>query len=551
MSTKNLLLASLVGHAVADDFSVSVPGLGDLQGKSAYTLDRSVAVFRGIPFAQAPVGDLRWRAPKPYGPWDSPRDASEYSDSCMGSGHISSEDCLYLNVATPTAAVGDLSAQHAVMIWIHGGTYTSGGAVEFEPENIVYHAGQPVVVATMNYRINVFGFMGSQALAERSPGDGTGNYGLQDQRLAITWLRDHVSSFGGNGGDMTLFGESAGGNGVLHHLAQPASAGLFQKVIIQSGTYDAGYELADAQVIFDGMSEQLGCADVECLLKTSAEDIEAAQSWMSTATVMDTVPELHWGPVVDGVSNLGSAQELIVAGQFNRGVPVLIGSCLDEFAAFLLSDSNSSYARNMTEDGFDYIMGYIGEENLRIVKQLYDPSVYEYPSDLGRSSQWWWKIMRIATDNGIPFAGFGKGVALGHCSMRRVAQNLFRGGAPSLHMYSFGRSLLPGLEVGHGSDVPFTFAMDHSGPLPLWQLNLPGNRALSQAMIQYWTSFAANGKPSGDGLLQWPAYTPDGDMANVRFDATLSEANITLAHAFRQQACDFWDDLADLDEVVV
>jgi len=542
-----ILEEETVDDAIAADadarFLVTVPSLGELQGRSAYRRDRSVAVFRGIPYAQAPVGDLRWRAPQPYGPWDSPRDALDYRDSCMGAGannNPSSEDCLFLNVATPRTAIGDASAQHTVMIWIHGGSYLSGASNEFEIENIVYYAVQPVVVASMNYRINVFGFFGSQALADLSPEEGTGNYGLQDTRLAITWMRDHVSAFGGNGGDMTLFGESAGGNAVLHHLAQPASAGLFQKAIIQSGTYDAGYELSDAQAIFDGVSAQLGCADVDCLLSKSAQEVmESTTAWTSTATE----PEVHWGPVVDGVSNSGSAQELIADGHFNRDIPVLIGSNIDEFALFLLGNTNASYARDMTEAGFDHLMGYIGAENLRTLKQAYDPSVYEYPANLGSSSEWWWKAMRVATDNGIPFAGFSKGVALGHCSMRRVAHNLIQGGVPSLHMYSFNKVLM-GDAVAHAVDVPFVFAMNNLGSFPLPQMNLRGYKELSKAMIEYWTSFAITGEPyrHQSGLTPWPEYTLDGDRPNLRLDGSWHSTDITIEHGLRQQACDFWDD---------
>jgi len=231
-------------------------------------------------------------------------------------------------------------------------------------------------------------------------------------------------------------------------------------------------------------------------------------------------------------------------GQFNKGIPVLIGSTLDEVSIFLASDDNTSYPRNMTEAGFDHVMGHIGAENLRTLKQFYDPSVYEYPSDLGRSSQWWWMAMRVATDNGIPFAGFGKGVALGHCSMRRVAHNLIQGGVPSLHMYSFNKPVL-GDMVGHGADVLFTFAMDSISGFPLPQMNLPGYQALSEAMIQYWTSFAIHGEPyqRQPGLTQWPEYMLGGDMPNLRFDATWSTTNISLEHGLRQQACDFWDDL--------
>jgi len=295
------------------------------------------------------------------------------------------------------------------------------------------------------------------------------------------------------------------------------------------------------------VSAQLGCADVDCLLSKSAEEVmESQEAWMSNATL----PEVHWGPVVDGVSNSGSAQDLIADGRFNKGIPVLIGSNIDEFAFFLLINSNESWANDMTEDEFDNLMGHFGAENLRTLKQLYNPSVHEYPSRLGRRSQWWWMAMRVATDTGIPMAGWTKGLALGHCSMRRVAHNLIQGGVPSLHMYSFHKAVLLGM-VAHSVDVLFTFAMDFILGMPFPFMNLPGFHALSMAMIQYWTSFAINGEPyqQQPELTQWPEYSFDGDMPNLRFDGNWHTTNITVDHGFRQQACDFWDDLAGTGEV--
>eukprot|EP00812_Abedinium_dasypus_P006674 NODE_1845_length_1050_cov_358.167839.p1 GENE.NODE_1845_length_1050_cov_358.167839~~NODE_1845_length_1050_cov_358.167839.p1 ORF type:complete len:315 (+),score=61.72 NODE_1845_length_1050_cov_358.167839:128-946(+) len=240
-------------------------------------------------------------------------------------------------------------------------------------------------------------------------------------------------------------------------------------------------------------------------------------------------------------------QELIAAGQFDKSVPVLIGSNIDEFSRFInavnllsifVDTSNLPILKpRMTENDFDNLIGHLGANNVKKVKQLYDPSVYEYPRHLGLFSQWWWMAMRVATDHDIPFKGFGKGVAIGHCSMRRVAEHLLRGGAPVLYMYNFARSLLGG-QCGHGMDVPFVFSMDAFLGVS------PGNKALSRAMITYWANFAVTGQPSGDGLPQWPPYAADGDKADLRLDATFFAANITVEYSYRQAACDFWDRLA-------
>jgi len=399
----------------------------------------------------------------------------------------------------------------------------------------------PVVVVTMNYRLNTFGFLGSKALAARSPDGGTGNYGLQDQRLALEWVRDHISAFGGRGADVTIFGESAGGNSVLHHMIQPASFGLYTKAIIESGTYQGGYPMAAAEALYAAIMEKTGCGtDLDCFLNKTTKEVEVAKNEVSKTS---NLKELHWGPVVDGVSMTGTPQQLIPAGKFNKLVPVLMGSNRDEFASLIESFAaiKPMYKSSMTEADFDNLVAYLGNDTIKTVKKLYHPSVYAYPKDLGGYSQWWWAAMRIATDNGIPFKGFPVGTALGHCSARRIAEQLLRGGTPNVYLYNFARPLfLLGQTVGHGLEIPFVF---HDTKLAV--ATGGGNRKLSADMVAYWTRFADAGSPSVDKLPQWPSYAPDGDKADLCFDATFSDPNIFVEHGFRSAACDFWDKLAE------
>lgn len=528
--------------------TVTVPGLGNLTGKYSSWFSQDVAMFLGIPFAKPPVGTLRWMPPQAYGAWSSPRDATQYGDSCVsgkafvnGGGDAgSSEDCLFLNVVAKSSSK-DAPTKAPVLVWIYGGTYDTGSAQQFTPETMAAAAKDPVVVVTLNYRINTFGFLGSKALAARTPDGSTGNYGLQDQRLALEWVRDHISAFGGRGGDVTIFGESAGGNSVLHHLVQPASFGLFTKAIIESGTYEAGYPLADAEALYSAIIEKTGCGtDLDCFLNKSTKEIEVAKNEMAKTS---TLKELHWGPVVDGVSNMGTPQQLIAAGKFNKKVSVVMGSNRDEFAVFTISvpDFQAEFHPAMTEADFDHIFAYLGNDTIKTVKKLYDPSAYAYPTDLGGNSQWWWTAMRIGTDNGIPFKGFPKGTALGHCSARRIAEQLFRGGTPNVYLYNFARPFI-GKTVGHGMEIPFVFHDTITLGLG------GGNWKLSADVVAYWTHFADVGSPSVEKLLQWPSYAPNGDKANMCFDATFTEPNITIEHAFRSDACDFWDKIAEVSQ---
>merc|ERR1712070_337555 len=219
---------------------------------------------------------------------------------------------------------------------------------------------------------------------------------------------------------------------------------------------------------------------------------------MNATAAKSKLPYLHWGPIVDGVSMNGTPQELVPAGKFNNKVPVIVGSNRDEFSAFLLGKQNpqlmninADFRANMTETQFDDLFAYLGEANVKMVKRLYSPSVYTSPADLREFSQWWWTAMRIATDNGIPFEGWPTGPALGHCSARRITEQLLHGGTPSAYMYHFSRPRWFGSAtglVGHGLEIPFVFSAS--------MLLQPGNQHLAFAMTSYWVNFATSGTPN-------------------------------------------------------
>jgi len=315
---------------------------------------------------------------------------------------------------------------------------------------------------------------------------------------------------------------------------------------VESGTYESGYPLAAAEAMYTAILEQARCPDLDCLLALNGTAIEAAKD---RAFNTSGLPVLHWGPVIDGVATLASPQALVAAGQYNKAVPVLLGSARDEWALFsnvIPGAVVPQYPEAMTEAQFDQLLAYLGPTNLQTVKRLYNPSVYPYPKNLGGCSQRWWTAIRIGTDNGIPFKGYPQGAAFGHCSARRVARHLTQGGTPSVHMYLFARPLI-GHWVGHASEIPFVC---HMAPA----LVSPGNLHLSTAMGAYWTRFATFGDPStptglgGDGAStqpKWPRFTADGNRSSLRLDATFLSANITVEHDLRGAACDFWDTLAD------
>ena len=198
---------------------------GTIRGAAA----GEVISFKGIPYAEPPVGPLRWRAPQPAKPWQGVRDALRFGPSCMQQGLVNvSEDCLTVNVWRPAKP----SAQPLpVMVWIHGGALVRGGASLYPGGEL---AVQGVVIVSMNYRLGRLGFFAHPALAVEAPGDLRGNYGYMDQLAVLQWVQRNIGAFGGDPRSVTIFGESAGGGSVLVHLTSPLSRGLFHRAIVQS-----------------------------------------------------------------------------------------------------------------------------------------------------------------------------------------------------------------------------------------------------------------------------------------------------------------------------
>ena len=274
------------------------------------------AVFRGLPYAAPPIGNLRWRAPVPAPAWRGVRDGTQFAPSCPQQPGLFappgalSEDCLYLNVYTP--ALGDRrGADRPVLVWIHGGGLASDGARNYDPSQL---AAEGTVVVTINYRLGVFGFLAHPALASR-PGGPAGNYGVMDQQSALRWVQDNIGEFGGDPHNVTIAGESAGGVSVLAHLVSPGSRGLFQKAIVESGTFALTQQsLATAEAFGQNFASQVGCGNqtAQCLRNLPADSL------------VNAFPTAAIPGVVDGRVLQESIGTALAAGRFAR-VPVLNG----------------------------------------------------------------------------------------------------------------------------------------------------------------------------------------------------------------------------------
>ena len=239
---------------------------GQLRG--SLTAD-GVAVFKNIPFAQPPVGDLRWREPIPAKAWTGVRDATAFGPMCHQNDNKQlphSEDCLQLNVWTPK---WPMTSPVPVMVWVHGGGNTAGSGVEalFNGEVLARHG---VVLVTTNYRLGIFGFFAHPGLTKESPHHASGNYGLVDQIQALRWVQENIAKFGGNPANVTIFGESAGAGDVNALIASPLTKGLFVRVIAQSGPIGAQTALADAEKRDVDFAAKLGFTGDEALAKLRA-----------------------------------------------------------------------------------------------------------------------------------------------------------------------------------------------------------------------------------------------------------------------------------------
>jgi para-nitrobenzyl esterase len=479
--------------AASMDPNVVVTSLGPVLG----TATAAMRSFKGIPYAAPPVGPLRWKPPTPAATFTKVRSAVMTAPHCpqiaspFGTAS-STEDCLYLNVYTPTT-----SGPHPVMVWIHGGAFIYGQSDEYDPTLLV---AQGVTVVTINYRLGTLGFLAHPALTAEG-GGASGNYGLMDQQFALRWVQDNIAAFGGDKTNVTIFGESAGGFSVQSQLVITGAAGLFHKAIVESGAY-ANAEgrqmtLAQSEAIGASVLTAAGCAAPCALDAMRALSVDALL--MSTLTV----PELASGfiPTIDGklmTMGVGAAYK---AGAFVK-VPTIQGSNHDEYRLFVgLNELNPPTAPPgpLTPDTYPAAMEKtFGPEAGKALAMLYTPAAYG----------------NVA---GLAFAAAGTD-AVFSCPMLRASQALTAN--TKVFSYEFNDPKapqifippVPDIEYGayHASELQYLFTLPKS-------TLTPDQKALSDNMIKYWTSFAKTGDPNTQGLPAWPGF------------ATTATAILTLA----------------------
>jgi len=479
-----------------------------------------LSVFRGVPYAAPPVGVLRWRPPAPHIPREGIVKATRFGPACPqpptnaqwrrdivegfgASGdvipaltHIG-EDCLVLNVWTPTLAADELAP---VLVWIHGGGNTDGYA--HEPNYLGHNlARRGVVVVSVQYRLGALGFLAHPALSAESKRGVSGSYGILDQIAALRWARRNIDAFGGDPDRITVFGESAGASDIGTLIASPLARGLFRRAVIQSG----GYQLNYAKLLPD--EEAVGLRLQRALGNESSEALHAlrATPWQQVVDAsQQALPEHDWDAIVDGWLLPKPAASIFQAGE-QGAVDLLIGWTANERWMYLPDP--------VTQDDLDAMLAtYVRAEDRSEVLSLLE-------GQKERREQLAWLV--AAAEVHCPSLAMARAV-------RRRSDDVF--------VYRFTR-VRPGgdrLLAYHTAEITYVF-----DTADVW---LPGDavdRRLTDQILSYWVQFARSGDPNGEGSPAWPVFDPQSEDHQVLGD------DVRAAQGLDRELCrvlDRWRD---------
>lgn len=537
-------LAALVG--CSSDESVRAPEVAQTKDGPVQATDSlGMRNYFAIPFGAPPVGELRWVPPAPPAKWTTPLAKTQSAAPCLQTSaspfrlQNGQEDCLYLDVHAPTTDDGPFP----VMLWIHGGAFNTGGAVTYTDASPLVANG--VIVVTIAYRMGPMGFLGHPAL--RASDGSVGNYGIMDQQAALRWVQDNIAAFGGDKGNVTIFGESAGGFSVMTHLASPLSKGLFHKAIVQSGGYAFDRQLTRAALettsttIANNALTAAGvtCATVDaaCLRGLSTAVVSNQLATAFNAAAASPVPS------IDGKVLPKSIKETFLASE-NAKVPLLNGSNKDEYSLFIAIGELGRRAAAMPP-------------NFDPTNTTFSLQTAAYPATLGGLAAGTGLTGATLADTAYyPLANYGTNTALQpslgataagtdiifSCPALNLSKRAQAQGSP-IWMYEFrDQTAIPslGLDASGKYYLSFSQGAAHSYELQylfnLRDLQTDEHRALRDSMTRYWTNFARTGDPNkGTGApVAWPAFTGADNIFGFDVAATggvkLLDSSFEAAH---------------------
>lgn len=499
--------------------------------------DRSVSIFRGVPYARPPVGALRWRAPQPPDGWDGTRPADAFGPNAVqpstpdlvagGRLRETSEDCLYLNVWT---AAQEPEERRPVMVWFHHGAFRFGNpsAAGYDGENL---ARSGAVVVSVTYRLGRLGFLAHPELSAESGHEASGNYGLLDQRRALEWVQQNIAAFGGDPDRVTIFGLSAGSASVSLQMASPLSRGLFHRAIGQSGALlsppgastdrgDRMQDLPSAEQTGLAIGRVLGVTTLDDLRHEAPEDIVAvpphalraepeATDWMRGGAAAERGLLDGGYPVVDGYVFPRSPFELFRAGE-QADVPLLTGSSAREGSSLPHVDDLAGWQREARREFGDHADRFLAvfpadESDVREV------SAASLGDRVFAWQNWTWVRLHAQTARSSSF----------HYHWSHV---------PPIRTSPEAADVLRG--AFHGVELPYVFRNLAWRDWPWEEVD----HALAETVSSYWLNFADVGDPNGAGLPTWPAFDPDEPRA-MHIGEKIDEGPIP-----RRAQFDFWDD---------
>jgi len=451
---------------------------GSLRGEA----DGDLVVFRGVPYAAPPVGELRFTPPEPHEGWSGMRHAIAFGHECPqrdGDAVKGDEDCLTLNVWAPAEP-----GPRPVMLFIHGGAFVNGSGVRELYDGANLSRAGDVVVVTINYRLGALGFLTRESLAGS---DGAlGNYGIRDQIAALTWVRDNIAAFHGDPDAVTIFGESAGAGSICALLGAEAADGLYAGAIMQSGGGCGGYQdpregatpmIARHASITEGVGCAAGEGEAACLRAADADAFVLAQRSDAVDLAADIGSAVEFAPAIDSVFLHEQPIDRVRSGEA-PDVPIMIGSNADEAFIFTLDRAF------MTWRGYDRLVRQIYPAQADALLALYSADTFDRP--------------RAALDALVgdllfvcPTLSFGNAVPTGN----------------PVFVYHYTHVLAGLLGAGgavHGVELLFVFDQ-----FPGWYAERPEDRALVETMQGAWTSFAHDGVPALPET--WPSYDPSAE----------------------------------------